>query len=89
MGGHRGAQKMNLFYYKDFVNHKVKVPRINEVKRFIFRAGLLLFWPFIISNDVSPKKQFLVYFFTFLSSNSTSRCGPYNVKTIEFLPMKT
>ena len=46
MEGHRGARKMNLFYYRGFVNHKV-----NVVKRFIFRAPLLRFWPFVISND--------------------------------------
>ena len=26
MGGQRGAQKLNLFYYRGFVNHKFKVP---------------------------------------------------------------
>ena len=26
MGGHRGARKMNLFYYRGFMNHIVKVP---------------------------------------------------------------
>ena len=47
-GPHRGARKMNLFYYRGCLNHNFKVP-----PRFIFRAPLLHFWPFILSNDFS------------------------------------
>ena len=49
MGTHRGARKMNLFYYRGCVNHNFH----QCSKRFIFRGFLLRFWPFILSNDFS------------------------------------
>ena len=45
--GHRGARKMNLFYYRGCENHDFKVPPKYIVKRFIFRAPLFRFWPLL------------------------------------------